>query len=77
MGLSEDLAAAQSSAAATVAALTQAEADVNAPSVGDQVLAAIIPVLESAGYTVTPPAEVAADTSDDATSGEATAEPSA
>lgn len=60
MSAQDDLATLQSNNAADATALTSLEQELTTPavpSVGDQVLEAIIPVLEDAGYTVTPPSD--------------------
>lgn len=59
MSAQEDLTTLQANNAADATALTSLEAELNTPavpSVGDQVLEAVLPVLTAAGYTVTPPA---------------------
>jgi hypothetical protein len=70
MSATDDLATLQANNTADATTLTSLEQELTTPavdSVGDQVLAAIVPVLESAGYTVTAPepetpAEDATDT---------------
>lgn len=71
MSVADDLAGIQNDLTALSTAVGQAVTDLSVPateSVGDQVLAAIVPVLEAAGYTVTPPAPAEAETpAEDAT----------
>lgn len=71
MAATDDLATLQANNTADATALTSLEQELTTPavdSVGDQVLAAIVPVLESAGYTVTPPAAPEVETpAEDAT----------
>jgi hypothetical protein len=58
MSAQDDLSTLQANNAADTTALSSLEAALNAPavpSVGDQVLEAVLPVLTAAGYTVTPP----------------------
>lgn len=59
MAAKDDLATLQANNQADATALTSLSQELNAPatpSVGDQVLEAVVPVLTAAGYTVTPPA---------------------
>jgi hypothetical protein len=63
MSVADDLQGIANDLTALQAGVAQAVTDLNSEtstteSAGDQVLAAIIPVLTSAGYTVTPPAEL-------------------
>lgn len=75
MAAQDDLSTLQANNAADATALSSLEAELNAPavpSVGDQVLEAVLPVLTAAGYTVTPPEP--AETPGEATDAEDTAE---
>ena len=70
MAATDDLATLQANNTADAAALTSLEAELNTPavpSVGDQVLEAIIPVLTAAGYTVTAPVIETESSTEDAT----------
>ena len=63
MSVADDLSTVAEDLTTAQAAVSQAVTDLSAPavpSVGDQVLEAVIPVLTAAGYTVTPPAATAA-----------------
>ena len=71
MSAQDDLTTLQNNNAADASALTSLEQELNTPavpSVGDQVLEAVLPVLTAAGYTVTPPAAPADANSTDASS---------
>lgn len=66
MSATDDLTTLQTNNAADATALTSLEQELNTPavpSVGDQVLESVIPVLTAAGYTVTPPAPADASSS--------------
>jgi hypothetical protein len=70
MSATEDLSTLQANNQADATALTSLEAELNTPavpSVGDQVLEAVLPVLTSAGYTVTAPVAETESTTEDAT----------
>ena len=59
MSAADDLATLQANNEADATALTSLEGELNSPSVpslGDQVLEAILPVLEAAGWTAPAPA---------------------
>ncbi len=81
MSAQDDLSTLQANNAADATALSALEAELNAPavpSVGDQVLEAVLPVLTAAGYTVTPPAAPEAESaSEDASAEDASEDASA
>lgn len=71
MSAQDDLSTLQANNTADATALSNLEAELNAPavpSVGDQVLEAVLPVLTAAGYTVTPPAPAEDPSAADASS---------
>jgi hypothetical protein len=66
MSVLDDLTGIQNDLQTLTTAVGQAVTDLSVPaedSVGDQVLAAIVPVLTAAGYTVTAPATPETETS--------------